>query len=486
MTFENPLIARWRSGGATIGSWLSVSDPIIAELIASCGFDEVILDQQHGSIDLGTLPSLLQAVTVGGAIPITRVPWNDPVIIGKSLDLGALGVVVPMVDSPEEAAGPSQRAATRPPERGRPVHSGRTLVMRSNSPADWERVACVVMVETATGLRNVEAIAATPGLDGIYIGPGDLAIGLGMSPYRAERSARRRRLTLERSHRSLTRALVTGSLRASTSARGPGHGQYLDQGIPDGHGEHRPRAHRGRLAGRPGYRPGHLIGFLTGSGTLRGSDRRSAARPIEQEEERATPSGSGRLRDRVVVVTGASSGIGRSTALAFGRAGGRVVLAARREDRLWELSTEIDPTGARTLVVPTDVSDRAAAERLVERTLAHWGQIDVLVANAGTYVRVPVTEVGRRGLRAIARRELLWVALSGPGRTAEHARTPPGSPHHRELGRGSQGDPPRHALLLREGGPHRLRRHRSPGTPRPRDSCHDGDARSGGDALRGG
>ena len=83
---------------------MSTPDPVIAEIIASCGFHHVIADLQHGSLELGTLSPVLTAIAGAGSTAIVRVPWNDPVVIGKALDLGALGVIVPMVETAGEAA----------------------------------------------------------------------------------------------------------------------------------------------------------------------------------------------------------------------------------------------------------------------------------------------------------------------------------------------------------------------------------------------
>lgn len=99
------------------------------------------------------------------------------------------------------------------------------------------------------------------------------------------------------------------------------------------------------------------------------------------------------LRDQIAVITGASSGIGRETALALASAGAHVALAARREAVLHEVAAEVRARGSEALVVPTDVTRRADVDRLVARTMARWGQVDVLVANAGCYVRSAIPEL---------------------------------------------------------------------------------------------
>jgi NAD(P)-dependent dehydrogenase (short-subunit alcohol dehydrogenase family) len=99
------------------------------------------------------------------------------------------------------------------------------------------------------------------------------------------------------------------------------------------------------------------------------------------------------LDQRVAIITGASSGIGRATALALAAAGTSVALAARREPELAEAARAIEARGGRAFVVPTDVTDRGQIEELVEKTLAQWGRLDVVVANAGVYVRSPFVDV---------------------------------------------------------------------------------------------
>lgn len=192
MAFVNPLLERWRSGRATYGGWVSTSEPLIAEFLAAAGFDEICADQQHGSIDLHTLPAVLGAISGRGVIPTTRVASNDPMAIGKSLDMGALGVIVPMVNTADEAA--ALVAACRYPPRGvRSIGPTRAIYSIGLNIDDLARIATLAMIETAAGLANVEAIAATPGLDGLYIGPGDLAIAMGLPVVRADRTADERR-----------------------------------------------------------------------------------------------------------------------------------------------------------------------------------------------------------------------------------------------------------------------------------------------------
>lgn len=179
MAYVNPLIAKWKSGQPTFGAWLTTPDPSIAEYFALSGFDEVTADQQHSTIETNDLTAMFATIELRGAVPSTRVPYNDYVAIGKALDLGAQMIIIPMVNNAAEAARAA--AAFRYPPRGnRSAGPVRPQHVMGDSPRELEGAACVVMVETKDGLANVEEIAATPGVDAIYVGPGDLALGLGI------------------------------------------------------------------------------------------------------------------------------------------------------------------------------------------------------------------------------------------------------------------------------------------------------------------
>lgn len=182
MTFENPLRAALSRGEVVRGAWCSSPSAVVAETIASVGYDYVCVDLQHGAVDYSDAVHMLQAISGQGATPIARVPANDPATIGKVLDAGALGVVVPLVNNADEAAR-AVAACRYPPLGGRsygPVRAA--TVTGSRDVADLDQVVVAVMVETREGLEQVEEIAATPGLDAIYIGPADLALALGLPP----------------------------------------------------------------------------------------------------------------------------------------------------------------------------------------------------------------------------------------------------------------------------------------------------------------
>ena len=180
----NKALASWRQGERTIGVWLSLANVHIAETLANLGFDWLCMDLQHGLLDYKDLTSMLPAVSATETTPLVRVPWNEPYEIMKALDAGAYGVIVPMINSRADAE--QAVAACRYPPAGNrsfgPVraalHGGREAYAKDAN----DQIACIAMVETAQGLENLDEIAATPGLDGIYIGPNDLALAIGLAP----------------------------------------------------------------------------------------------------------------------------------------------------------------------------------------------------------------------------------------------------------------------------------------------------------------
>jgi 4-hydroxy-2-oxoheptanedioate aldolase len=179
----NPLRVAWSESRTAFGLWMTVPGSIGAEIFAGAGVDYVCVDQQHGVIDYDSMVPMFQAIGAEGSAPITRVLSNDPFTIMKALDAGAWGVIVPLIGSAEDAAR-AVSACRYPPLGLRsygPVRAAGVIGSRDPEKLGGE-VLCLVMVETREALERVEEIAATPGLDGIYIGPSDLALSLGLSP----------------------------------------------------------------------------------------------------------------------------------------------------------------------------------------------------------------------------------------------------------------------------------------------------------------
>jgi 4-hydroxy-2-oxoheptanedioate aldolase len=180
--FGDALRARWRAGSPTFGAWCSIPDPFAAEVIAQCGFDWACVDLQHGLAGLESVGAMLQAISLSGIPPLVRVPANEPWLVNRVLDLGAAGVIVPLVSSAEEAAR-AARACRYPPDGVRSHGPARlSTPQRTNAGYANEQVVCLVMIETEGGVSQLEEIVAVPGVDGVYVGPRDLALSHDLAP----------------------------------------------------------------------------------------------------------------------------------------------------------------------------------------------------------------------------------------------------------------------------------------------------------------
>jgi len=171
-----------QAGRPQIGLWSSLSSNYTVEVIAGAGFDWILLDCEHSPNDLENLLTQLQAAAPYPAHPVVRVPWNDMVTIKRVLDIGAQSLLVPYVSTPLEAR--SAVSFTRYPPAGARGVAGTTRASRFGRVQDYARRAheelCVlVQVETQSALDNLEAICATEGVDGVFVGPADLHASLG-------------------------------------------------------------------------------------------------------------------------------------------------------------------------------------------------------------------------------------------------------------------------------------------------------------------
>jgi 2-keto-3-deoxy-L-rhamnonate aldolase RhmA len=163
-----------------VGYWITLDAPPATERIARLGYDYVCLDAQHGLFGYQGMMTGLLAIDAGQtSAGLVRVEANDITPIGKALDAGAAGIIVPLVDTAEDAAS-AVRSAKYPPHGRRSYGPMRSSLRIGPVPADANDTTIVLaMIETPDGLANVEAIAATPGLDGLYVGPSDLCIAVG-------------------------------------------------------------------------------------------------------------------------------------------------------------------------------------------------------------------------------------------------------------------------------------------------------------------
>ncbi|MEU1273879.1 aldolase/citrate lyase family protein [Streptomyces sp. NPDC005799] len=164
------------------GLWCSLADPYPAEIVAGAGFDWLLLDTEHSHADVATVLAQLQAVAPYPCSPVVRPPVNDPVVIKRLLDIGAQSLLIPQVESAEEAR--TAVAATRYAPTGIRGVSALTRATRFGRVENYAALAhtelCVlVQVESRQALTQIERIASVDGVDGIFIGPGDLAASLG-------------------------------------------------------------------------------------------------------------------------------------------------------------------------------------------------------------------------------------------------------------------------------------------------------------------
>ena len=175
----NAIRRLWSEGKPVLNGWLSIGSPFVAEILAAQGYDSLTIDQQHGLLGYEALAPMLQAMKASPVTPMVRVPWLSAGDIMKALDAGALGIICPMINSRAEA----ERfvSCMRYPPHGQRSFGPTRAVFAHGSDYGREAdasVLCLAMIETADGMRNLDEIVATPGLDGVYIGPADLTLGL--------------------------------------------------------------------------------------------------------------------------------------------------------------------------------------------------------------------------------------------------------------------------------------------------------------------
>lgn len=172
---------KWALNQPALNLFLTIPNSWTAELIAHTGFDALTLDLQHGLISPDSALPMLQAISTRAVTPLVRLPWNDPAVIMKMLDAGAAGLICPMIDTAEEAAQ-FVRACRYPPEGSRSFGPIRARLLEEGNYFQQanRQVLAFAMIETASALNMLESIAATPGLDGLFVGPFDLSVSLGL------------------------------------------------------------------------------------------------------------------------------------------------------------------------------------------------------------------------------------------------------------------------------------------------------------------
>lgn len=177
------------TGRPVLNGWVNIDSPFVAELMGLAGFDSLTLDLQHGLHDEASMIGCLQAIQGLPVTPLVRVAWNEPIGIGRALDMGAQGIFCPQISSAAEAEA-LVRVCKYPPRGGRsngPVRAslygdGATYQARANA-----ETLCLPIIETRAGMESAAAILDVEGIDGLYVGPSDLRLSYGL-PVRMERT----------------------------------------------------------------------------------------------------------------------------------------------------------------------------------------------------------------------------------------------------------------------------------------------------------
>lgn len=178
----NPFKRAIKAGRLQLGLWSSLASHVTVEVIAGAGFDWLLLDTEHSPNELPMVYGQLQAMAGGSAHPVVRPPWNDTVVVKRFLDAGVQSFLIPYVQTAAEAR--AAVAATRYPPRGVRGFASASRASRFGRVKDYharaeEEICVVVQIETREALSNLEAIAGVEGVDGLFIGPGDLSADLG-------------------------------------------------------------------------------------------------------------------------------------------------------------------------------------------------------------------------------------------------------------------------------------------------------------------
>ncbi|MGD9711295.1 MAG: HpcH/HpaI aldolase/citrate lyase family protein [Thermomicrobiales bacterium] len=180
----NHVKRRLAAGEPSIGTWLGIPGPESAEHVAAIGFDWLTIDTEHNPIDIRTASQMFGAIAGAGVAPLVRIPWNDPENFKRVLDAGAWGIVVPMVNSKEEAER-AVEATFFPPKGNRSVGGGMTGLRFGTSGAEYlkhadEEILLVLQIEHVDAVERCDEILGLPGVAACFIGPNDLAASMGI------------------------------------------------------------------------------------------------------------------------------------------------------------------------------------------------------------------------------------------------------------------------------------------------------------------
>ena len=176
---KNKVKRAFSEGRVALNGWCSTANSMMTEILADQGYDSITVDMQHGIVDYSETARIFQTLRASNTTPFARVPWLEPGIIMKVLDAGAYGIICPMINNQEQAERfvsyvryPPLGTRSFGPTRAL-YSSGENYFTEAN-----DNVTCLAMIETAEAYENLQAIITTPGIDGVYIGPADLTLGV--------------------------------------------------------------------------------------------------------------------------------------------------------------------------------------------------------------------------------------------------------------------------------------------------------------------
>ena len=180
---KNNILEIFNNNDFVLNGWLSIPNSFTAEAMSKMGWDSITIDLQHGQNDYATSLSLLQAISHSNVVPFARVPWNEPGIIMKMLDLGVMGIIAPMINTKQECEDfvsycnyPPIGQRSFGPMRAQLIYGSNYYEKANNN------IISFAMIETKEAVENIDEILSVPNLTGVYIGPGDMSSSYGKKP----------------------------------------------------------------------------------------------------------------------------------------------------------------------------------------------------------------------------------------------------------------------------------------------------------------